>query len=102
MSTKSVFEFKMAAAKKALAKDIKALEIKQSKYDLLKKRQAEGKLDKKDKERLAEYKSNPGIGRTYLNPINPVTCKDTWLGTRAMHSKSTKDIFSSQAAYARG
>lgn len=102
MSTKSVFEFKMAAAKKALAKDVKALEIEQSKYELLKKRQAEGKLDKKDKERLMEYKSNPGIGCTYLNPINPVTAKDSWLGSRAMHSKSIKDNHYAQAAYARG
>lgn len=102
MSTKLVFEFKMAAAKKALSKDVKALEIEQSKYDILKAKEAAGKLDKKDKERLREYKSNPGLTRTYINPINPVTSKDSWLGSRAMHSKSIKDVHHSQAAYARG
>ena len=102
MNTKSVFEFKMAEAKKALAKDLKALEIEQSKYDILKAKEAAGKLNKKDKKRLMEYKSNPGLTRTYINPINPVTAKDSWLGSRAMHSKSIKDVHYSQAAYANG
>ncbi len=102
MNTKSVFEFKMAAAKKAYAKDMKAIEIEESKYQLLKDRERAGKLDKKDKERLMEYKLNPGITRSFINPINPVTAKDTWLGTRAMHSKSTRDVHHSQALYAKG
>lgn len=102
MNTKSVFEFKMAAAKKVLAKDIKALEIEESKYQLLMERQRAGKLDSKDKERLKEYKLNPGITRSFINPVNPVTAKDSWLGSRAMHSKSIKDVHHSQALYAKG
>lgn len=101
-STKSVFELKMSTAKDAYAKDMKALDIERSKYELLKERDSRGVLDKKDKERLKAYKERQGIIRTRFNPIEGKPDPMAWMGVKVLHKRTGRDTISFQKAYAMG
>lgn len=73
--------------------------MKMTKELLKERKEKAAKSNTESKFKLMEL-AEKGLNRSFVNPINPVTSKDSWLGSRALHSRSSKDVYASQEAYA--